>query len=44
MIKHYIKLLSKNGDTTCAKCGAHCQGFKAPNGEILCADCLKRYW
>lgn len=30
-------------DTRCACCGAYCQGYKAPNGKIYCADCYKKY-
>ena len=30
--------------TRCAKCNTPCQGFKAPDGKILCADCLWKIW
>lgn len=28
----------------CANCGTWGQGFKAPDGKILCSDCLKKLW
>lgn len=36
----------KIGNTKCQNkaCGAWCQGFKAPDGKILCADCLWKIW
>ena len=29
-------------DTRCACCGAYCQGYKAPDGKIYCADYYKK--
>ena len=34
----------KNGETRCAICGTPCQGFKAPDGKIICSDCYYKYW
>ncbi len=34
----------KNGSTHCAICGAPCQGFKAPDGKIICADCYYKIY
>lgn len=34
-----IKIMMKNGQTRCAICGEHCQGFKDLLGRILCSDC-----
>lgn len=36
--------MGKNGESKCSNCGAWCQGFKAPNGKLLCADCLWKLW
>lgn len=33
-----------NGETRCANCGAVCQGFKGPDGRILCPDCYYKIW
>lgn len=44
MLKYYELLILKNGETRCQICGAFCQGFKAPDGKIICADCMEKYW
>lgn len=45
MLRYYRFLqLFNNGETRCAICGAWCQGFKAPDGKIICSDCYKKYW
>lgn len=33
-----------NGEKKCDNCGTFCQGYKAPDGKILCADCYKKLW
>ncbi len=30
--------------TKCESCKTPCQGFKAPDGKTLCADCLWKIW
>lgn len=40
----YIKIMSKNGETRCAACNTPCQGFKGPDGKILCWDCYIKIW
>lgn len=37
-------LHAKNGETRCACCGTPCQGFKGPDGRILCYDCYIKTW
>lgn len=44
MTWRYEFSLFKNGETRCAICGTWCQGTKAPDGKILCPDCMKKYW
>ena len=34
----------KVSETRCSECKTPCQGFIAPNGKILCADCLWKIW
>lgn len=31
-------------DTHCANCGTICQGFKGPDGRILCWNCYYEIW
>ena len=35
---------TKTSETQCDSCHTPCQGFKAPDGKILCADCLWKIW
>lgn len=28
----------------CSECKTPCQGFKAPDGKILCENCLWKKW
>ena len=39
-----LSTMGKNGETRCASCGTPCQGFKGPDGRILCWDCYKKIW
>lgn len=34
----------RNHETRCEECHTPCQGFVAPNGKVLCADCLWKIW
>lgn len=37
---HHVKVQ----ESKCTNCGAWCQGFTAPNGKLLCADCYYKIW
>ena len=37
-------MMSKVQECNCEECGTFCQGFRAPNGKLLCADCLWKAW
>ncbi len=36
--------MSRPKDNHCEECDAFCQGFRAPDGKLLCADCLWKIW
>ena len=39
-----LSIMGKHGATQCASCHTPCQGFKGPDGRILCRDCYKKIW
>lgn len=38
--------MARSQETRCSNpdCRTPCQGFRAPNGQILCAECLWKIW